>query len=52
MKVLKDSLMDISNYINEIQALRTRKEYCKSKLIERGGKTEWRNSKYCMPSVL
>ena len=44
--VLQKALTVISNDVSEIQKLRIRKEYCKTKLMERGGKTDWRTSKY------
>ena len=46
IKVLQNVFTVISNDVNEIYNLRTRKEYCKTKLIDRGGNTEWRTSKY------
>ena len=46
VNILQNAFTVISKDVNEIQNLRTRKEYCKIKLIEREGKTEWKTGKY------
>ena len=47
---LKDLLLDIlritSENIIKVREIRDKKEYCKTKLIERGGGSDWRKGKY------
>ncbi|KAK3103474.1 hypothetical protein FSP39_019495 [Pinctada imbricata] len=44
--LLLDALCKTSENIIQVREIRAKKEYCKTKLIERGGNTDWRKGKY------
>ena len=46
VNVLKPTLSIISQDIIDVRDLKRKKEYAKGKLIERGGETNWRESKF------
>jgi len=46
-ELLIKTISRISNDIFQVREIRRKKEYCKSKLIERGGETHWRKGKLC-----
>ncbi|CAG2256263.1 unnamed protein product [Mytilus edulis] len=45
-EVLLHALKELSINIFQLKEIKTKKEYCKAKLIERGGDTDWRKGRY------
>lgn len=46
VNMLKTTLSSISQDVIDVRELKRKKEYAKGKLIERGGETNWRESKF------
>ena len=44
--MLKNAISKLSVQVNVLISLREKKEYCKLKLIERGGDSDWRKDRY------